>query len=282
MHTQALKNAEGLQAFLAAAADVLASLHEKAPALATSDETVDPATAADRRRKHEEAVAELAALGPKVKQVSTSGKKLVDADVRVCNCTCPAPPRPTARHPATDPRKDVLMACMPQHPEKATVEAKLAELDSVWTELNNQAKVLACANALRIATETKTMGSAMTTVPSPSGRRCRRRRTCRSTSACSRTWRSGSRRSRPLWRPTTSARTSALCRSGIKGVGTERRGDWPGETAARLGAEYVRRFVFSPHVLPPNRNCSRSSRRSRRTSVAASPVCRRRSPLPTT
>jgi hypothetical protein len=85
---QTLGQAESLQAFLAAADEAIASLREKEPALAATDEASDPATAADRRRKHEEAVAELAALAPKVKKVTSTGKGLIDAKVRPRRAGC--------------------------------------------------------------------------------------------------------------------------------------------------------------------------------------------------
>ena len=148
---QALKDAEGLQAFLAAAEDALTSLRETAPALATTDAAIDPTAAADRRRKHEEAVAELAAIAPKIKKVNSSGKALISAGVRHCASSWfrSGARGPPARR-TTDPSLstsfrhavgDVRAHLPEQHPEKATVEAKLAELDAVWTELNNQAKV---------------------------------------------------------------------------------------------------------------------------------------------
>ena len=150
-HAQALATAEQLQAFLLAADETITVLRETAPALAPTEDALDATSAAERRRKHEEAVAELAATAPKVQQVRTAGKKLLDTNVR------PRPRAETRRAKkswlrtkamgvsrSSQPAARSGLWCALQLPEKPTVEAKLSEIDTLWNDLNAQAKVRQC------------------------------------------------------------------------------------------------------------------------------------------
>jgi len=69
---------------LASADETIALLREKEPALASADDSSDGLSAAERKRKHDELAADLAAYNSKVQQVKASGKKLIESDVRTC------------------------------------------------------------------------------------------------------------------------------------------------------------------------------------------------------